>query len=453
MKKITRLLLLSLFFLSQTALAQNDCVEAIIICGDANLSNLETVGIGVQEIFPSNACASQENNSVWLKIRIKTGGTFGFVLTPQSPDLVVDFDFWIYGPNVDCSNKGTAIRCSTTNPLNAALTYNTTGMNDIETDVSEGPGPDGNGFIHWMTVNDNDIYYIAVDRPVGESNFAIAWTGTATFYDPPAIETVLDLEACETQDPPHGTAIFDLTRNEASAIGNQDTVAATFYTAYSDAVAATNAISDPANFQNTSNPQTVYIRLANTVTGCFDVADFELSVGPPENPVTEFTYVTPVCVDGVNPTPIKSTGFSDSGLFSATPPGLAIDNQTGNIDLSLSSPGKYTISYAVAANNPFCFAPERSEFALEIQGCTIPKGISPIGDGRNDFFDISHFDVKALSIFNRYGMKVYHKENYKKEWSGVTDAGKELPDATYYYLIELRNGEKKTGWVYVLREH
>jgi gliding motility-associated-like protein len=453
MKKITPLLFFLLLLAAPRAIAQNDCVDAIIICGDANLSDLETVGIGVQEIFPSNACASQENNSIWLKIRIKTGGTFGFILTPQSPDLVVDFDFWIYGPNVQCSNMGTAIRCSTTNPLNAALTYNTTGMNDVETDVSEGPGPDGNGFIHWMTVNDNDIYYIAVDRPVGESNFAIAWTGTATFYDPPVVETVANLETCETNDPPHGIANFDLTQNTASAIGSQDTVTASFYADYSNAVSGLNPIQSPENYQNIANPQTVYIRIANTVTGCFDIEPFELRVGPPENPVIGFAYATPVCVGGTNPAPIKSPGFSDSGVFSSSPIGLSIDPQTGNVTLAQSTPGKYTILYTIEPNNPLCFAPQQSQAELEIQNCTIPKGISPIGDGKNDFFDISHFDVKQLSIFNRYGMRVYHKENYKKEWNGVSDKGQELPDATYYYLIELKNGDKKTGWVYVLREH
>ncbi|HMI08087.1 MAG TPA: hypothetical protein VK528_11110, partial [Flavobacterium sp.] len=118
-------------------------MDAIIICGDANLSNLDTQGFGIQEIF-ANACSSHENNSIWLKIKIQTGGTFGFLITPESSALVVDFDFWIFGPNVECSNMGTAVRCSTTNPLNAQLAYNTTGMNDSETDVSEGPGPDGN---------------------------------------------------------------------------------------------------------------------------------------------------------------------------------------------------------------------------------------------------------------------------------------------------------------------
>jgi len=40
-----------------------------------------------------NSCGSQENNSIWLKVTIQTGGTLGFILTPENHALVVDFDF------------------------------------------------------------------------------------------------------------------------------------------------------------------------------------------------------------------------------------------------------------------------------------------------------------------------------------------------------------------------
>ncbi|MCB0443487.1 MAG: gliding motility-associated C-terminal domain-containing protein, partial [Flavobacterium sp.] len=42
--------------------------------------------------------------------------------------------------------------------------------------------------------------------------------------------------------------------------------------------------------------------------------------------------------------------------------------------------------------------------------------------------------------------------NYTNQWYGQTDDGKELPSATYYYLIEFRSGESKTGWIYIMRE-
>ena len=81
--------------------------------------------------------------------------------------------------------------------------------------------------------------------------------------------------------------------------------------------------------------------------------------------------------------------------------------------------------------------------------CSVQKGVSPNGDGKNDEFDLSSFDVSKLEIFNRYGMIVYSKSGYKKEWFGQTDAGEMLPDGTYYYVINLNKGETKTGWVYI----
>ena len=88
--------------------------------------------------------------------------------------------------------------------------------------------------------------------------------------------------------------------------------------------------------------------------------------------------------------------------------------------------------------------------------CDIQKGISPnpTPDGKNDFFDLINLDVQNLSIFNRYGVKVYSKPQYTNEWRGQTDSGSELPDGTYYYVIEFNNhSETKTGWIYINREH
>jgi len=39
--------------------------------------------------------------------------------------------------------------------------------------------------------------------------------------------------------------------------------------------------------------------------------------------------------------------------------------------------------------------------------------------------------------------------DYKKEWDGTTNNGKELPDGTYYYVIHFETGKSKTGWVYI----
>jgi gliding motility-associated-like protein len=85
--------------------------------------------------------------------------------------------------------------------------------------------------------------------------------------------------------------------------------------------------------------------------------------------------------------------------------------------------------------------------------CEIPKGISPNGDGLNDSFDITGLQARSVEIFNRYGMKVYtHGSGYTKQWHGQSDSGQELPDGTYYYVINTAEGKTKTGWVYINRE-
>ncbi len=451
MKKIKFIILFFIFLFTSKSISQTDCVDAIIICGDANLSGLVTEGIGTQEISSFNACASGENNSIWLKIKFKTGGTFGFLITPETTDLVIDFDFWIFGPTASCSNLGTAIRCSTTNPLQASQLDNLTGMNETETDVSEGPGSDGNSFIQWMNVLPNQVYYIAIDRPRGFGNFSIAWTGTATFYTPPVAELPNDLVNCDNTTNP-SAAFFDLTANSSITIGNQTNLIATYFTNYSDAFTNTLPIQNPSSFQNTINPEKIFIRITNTITGCFDVTDFNINVAREDFPITDFTYTTPICIEGENPIPILANNFTNVGHFLASPEGLSINSKTGFVDLLYSKTGNYTIKYSITNDDTNCYFPQESTYHLEINDCMVQKGISPNNDKKNDFFNLEKFDVKELKIFNRYGVAVYTKTNYSNQWYGQSDKGKELPDGTYYFIINLKNGREKTGWIYINRE-
>jgi gliding motility-associated-like protein len=93
-------------------------------------------------------------------------------------------------------------------------------------------------------------------------------------------------------------------------------------------------------------------------------------------------------------------------------------------------------------------------YVVDNMFCGIQKGISPNNDGKNEFFDLRLLDVKKLSIFNRYGTKVYQKSNYYNEWTGQSDSGDKLPDSVYYYVIEFNNdNETKVGWIYINRSN
>src|SRR5690606_14992948 len=94
-----------------------------------------------------------------------------------------------------------------------------------------------------------------------------------------------------------------------------------------------------------------------------------------------------------------------------------------------------------------------AELTLIREKCEIQKGISANGDNVNDTFDLSSYEVSKLQIFNRYGTKVYSKSNYTNQFSGLADNGNELPDGTYYYVIDFNNTDSKTGWIYINRKY
>jgi gliding motility-associated-like protein len=79
----------------------------------------------------------------------------------------------------------------------------------------------------------------------------------------------------------------------------------------------------------------------------------------------------------------------------------------------------------------------------------IPRGFSPNGDGVNDTFDLTGFDVTEIYIYNRYGTNVYtFNGNYTNQWNGEYN-GETLPSGAYFYNIVKSNGSKLAGWVYI----
>jgi gliding motility-associated-like protein len=123
---------------------------------------------------------------------------------------------------------------------------------------------------------------------------------------------------------------------------------------------------------------------------------------------------------------------------------------TAYLNSTTSVSEQLPITFSVTVLNDVCSITH--SHSIDKMYCDIQKGISPNGDSKNDFFDLRLLGVKKLEIFNRYGTKVYSKANYTKEWYGQTDGGVDLPDETYFYVMELAS-ETKTGWIYINREH
>lgn len=82
--------------------------------------------------------------------------------------------------------------------------------------------------------------------------------------------------------------------------------------------------------------------------------------------------------------------------------------------------------------------------------CEIQNFISPNNDEFNNSFNLAGFDVEKFEVYNRWGRLVYHQNDYTNQWHGQNNEGGILPDSTYYYIIYLKSGITKHGWVYVV---
>lgn len=87
--------------------------------------------------------------------------------------------------------------------------------------------------------------------------------------------------------------------------------------------------------------------------------------------------------------------------------------------------------------------------------------ISPNGDGINDNFSLKIIDQSPnneFRVFNRAGLLVYEKTNYKDEFHGmgnknIFQANNYLPEGVYFYLLELKDLNRKyQGYFYLVVE-
>jgi gliding motility-associated-like protein len=87
-------------------------------------------------------------------------------------------------------------------------------------------------------------------------------------------------------------------------------------------------------------------------------------------------------------------------------------------------------------------------------GAVVPEAFTPNGNNINDLLVIAgleRYDSNNLTIVSRYGDVVFESKNYDNTWDGTSKDGLQLPDGTYYYVLELEDAIPQYGFIYINR--
>ncbi|GEN73251.1 MULTISPECIES: T9SS type B sorting domain-containing protein [Chryseobacterium] len=299
-------LLVFLIICSRILYAQSDCISAISICGNSDISYTPSGPGNVLEGIGVNSCLSDTDNehfSVWYSFTASTSGTLAFVINPTID--TDDYDFAVYGPTTNgCTSLNnnnifvTPLRCN----------FNGTGSSQGNTGllltIPPPPPPNTNGSAgnqaEWsphMVVQAGETYYLVVDNyRSSPDGFSLTWTGTASlssaFNDPtlaPFPFVTPGLPAANPADPNEVTVCslatpFNFATLSAGIInGNSPNFKVSYHKNTNDAITGGNPVtSEVVNLTSVYYYRIVYQDPANPtnpMNGCFITGKFKFRDG------------------------------------------------------------------------------------------------------------------------------------------------------------------------------
>jgi len=194
--------------------------------------------------------------------------------------------------------------------------------------------------------NPETIYLSISDNTSGGCVFAFPFTLDVTLCQATPLFPG-DLHECDiTPASPTDDAIFDFTPQTALALGINPAsdYTITYHLSQADADNDANAISPITSFANTSNPQTIYIRMEeNANPATFGTIPFQLIVDP--LPTATISGTTSIC-----------SGNTAVITFTGTPPNAVIDYTAGGVPAQTTLVGGTSTVTTPALTNTTVYA-------------------------------------------------------------------------------------------------
>ncbi|HIE73860.1 MAG TPA: T9SS type B sorting domain-containing protein [Flavobacteriales bacterium] len=119
------------------------------------------------------------------------------------------------------------------------------------------------------------------------------------------------------------------------------------------------------------------------------------------------------------------------------------------------NPGNYTYYVSLFDKNGCRVDTSVKIEIVEIIPECIPNVFSPNADGTNDIWELGDYFIyeeSTITIYGRYGKKMFESNGYATPWDGTSKKGRAVPDGTYFYVITLKGGtEPIRGTVTIIR--
>ena len=249
-------------------------------------------------------------------------------------------------------------------------------------------------------------------------------------------DTIIDTVSINNPSP----ILITSSPNDTVCFGSQITLTATNSSNYTWNNGVSNGM--PFNVFSTNT----YTVIGVDTNGCSDTNFIAVSVIP--QPLTaEAGADEKTCKKTFTLAANQPTNPGESGIWTSNSNATINTPNDPNTIVSGLSLGENTFIWTI--KNEWC-PPNTDTVIINVENCEpdliIPNVFTPNGDEMNDRFTIGTTNISFLScdIYNRWGQKIYTWNGINGFWDGRTTSGTEIPDGTYFYIIQAKglNGEE-----------
>jgi gliding motility-associated-like protein len=199
-----------------------------------------------------------------------------------------------------------------------------------------------------------------------------------------------------------------------------------------------NPIGDATDSSITASSAGTYAVIVTNASGCTSTDNVVVSINALPSPLIQDEMQRqdsiPFCMTQ-SPAPVLT--LVNNAFIQSYQWALNGENISTNANVTVAAIGEYKVTVVDSNGCRNSDVIQVFEIPCEVEVYNV---ITPNNDGKNDVFEVKNlldFPVRKLTVFNRWGKKVYSANPYNNDWNGGN-----LAAGVYYFILEYDNGVK-----------